>query len=178
MQMARTQTKDEPETEPAYGSNTVTVVCKLPHGIWLQLHEWGESIEPHPLTGTRTVKVARKVGKPILIKGYRGLPFTGPIPGIETNCGYALTPGVPKDFWEKWLEQNKSLLIVKNELIFAHNDKASVKDFTRGNETVICGFEPIDPDNPNRKLNGKSASQSEKNPDAKSRLAISAATND
>jgi hypothetical protein len=176
--MPRNQTKDETATEPAYGANTVTVACKIPHGVWLQLHEWTEATEPHPLTGTRQVKVASKVGKPVQIKGYRGLPFTGPIPGIETLGGYALTYGVPRDFWEKWLEQNQSLLIVKNQLIFAHNEKASIKDFSRGNETVKSGFEPIDPDNPNLKMNGKSAFQTENNPDAQKRLAISAATND
>jgi hypothetical protein len=71
--MARTQSNSS--TDAAYGAATVTVACKMPHGVWLQLHELVECTEPHPALGTRQVKQARKVGEPIMVKGYRGLPF-------------------------------------------------------------------------------------------------------
>jgi hypothetical protein len=150
--MARTQTSPSPDA--AYGAATVTVACKMPNGVWLQLHELVECTEPHPALGTRQVKQARKVGEPIMVKGYRGLPF-GIDPKIDIAGGYALTPGVPRDFWKKWFEQNKHSALVKNHLIFAHHERASVDDFATGNETIRCGLEPIDPDKPMEKLGGR-----------------------
>jgi hypothetical protein len=157
--MARTQTQpqtaDDNPSDIAYGAATVTVACKLPNGVWLQLHEMVEHTEPSP-NGPRQVKMARKVGKPVLIKGYKGFAFDHIEPRNTTIIGgFALTKGVPRDFFEKWCEQNQDSFLLKNQLMFAHVEKASVDDFAKGNESVKNGFEPIDPDNPNTRMGSK-----------------------
>ena len=88
--------------------------------------------------------------------------------------GYAITT-IPRDFWNLWLEQNSENPIVKNRIIWAHPEAESVRDWAKEHSEVKNGREPIDPDAPNKILNGKSAAQAEKNPDAKSRVAISTA---
>jgi hypothetical protein len=130
------------------GGETLTVACKHPGGLVLQLHEWGEVTEPSP-SGPRAVRVARKVGKPVIVKGpslnwfdadYRrkvDFDIIGP---------YALTPGVPADFWRLWLEQYKTSDLVKNRVVFAA-DPASVKSQCRELEKTRSGFEPLDPTN-------------------------------
>ena len=50
-----------------------------------------------------------------------------------------------KDLWEKWLSQNKDSMIVKNGLIFAHSDQASVEAEGREKEACKSGLERLDP---------------------------------
>jgi hypothetical protein len=83
-----------------------------------------------------------------------------------------LTPGVPRDFWEKWLEQNRTSAIVRNQMIFAHVERASVDDFANGNDSLRCGLEPVDPDAPMIKLGGRVGNSAEK------RLGIETADHD
>jgi hypothetical protein len=94
-------------SEPAYGSGTVTVCCKLPNGIYLQLHEMTERTIPDAMIGTRQIKMARAVGDRVLIKGYKGLYHNDEPKDIPIIRGYATTPGIDRFFWESWLEQNK-----------------------------------------------------------------------
>ena len=78
----------------------MTVACKLPNGIWLQLHEMRPMTEPHPMLGTREIGIARKVGEPVLIQGYKGIHHNDEPKDIAIRGGYALTPGVSREFWE------------------------------------------------------------------------------
>jgi hypothetical protein len=89
-----------------------------------------------------------------MIRGYGGLYFDDANhPRYPVIGGYALTPGVPRAFWEQWLEQNKDADYVKNKLIWAHHERKSVESWARDHKDVKCALEPIHPDTPPKSLN-------------------------
>jgi hypothetical protein len=137
-------------TQPNQSNSTatVTVACKHPAGFLLQLHQFADHAIPLPGGGTSKEKMARPVGDPVRIHG----PATphGEAPRAVIVGGYALTSGVPKDFWEKWLEQNKDAALVKNHLIFAYDKEADTRADAKEHAGVRTGMEPIDPKNPTR----------------------------
>lgn len=127
---------------------TVTVACKFPMGLRLRVFEMTEVAEPSP-SGTHMVKMARQIGGPnnyVTIYGYNtdGVHLENSL----VNPGFALTHNVPKLFWELWLEQNRDSALVKNGLIFAHAQPASVADQVKDHEDLVCGLEPIIPTPP------------------------------
>lgn len=128
------------------GSSTVTVACKLPAGLILQIWEMAEVPEGSP-TGTRMIKKAQKKGEPVKLNGC-ALPF-GVSPEFPMPGGYALTT-IPADFWEEWCRQNKDSDVLKNRIIFAHGSENDTATQAReqAREKVKSGFEPIDPKNP------------------------------
>lgn len=127
-------------------ASTVTVACKVPNGMFLQLYKMGKEVEATP-TGHRDVPKAIKVGEPIKLNGCAlrfGETAEFPMPG-----GYALTQ-VPSDFWEAWLEQNQDSDAVRNRVIFASDsqDKTSARAREQHKEGVKSGMEPINPRDP------------------------------
>jgi hypothetical protein len=126
--------------------STVTVACKLPNGLILQLWEMQDQHEASP-TGTRTIQKARKKGEPVKLAGC-ALKF-GQVPEVPMPGGYALTQ-VPADFWEEWVAQNQDADVLLNRIIFAHPtfDAASKQAQEQHVEKVKSGLEPIDPKNP------------------------------
>ena len=56
--------------------------------------------------------------------------------------GFALTHGIPAEFWETWLEQNKLADYVKNNMIFAL-DRAGARDKSRELGELKSGMEPL-----------------------------------
>jgi hypothetical protein len=127
-------------------ASTVTVACKLPNGLILQLWEMGDEFESSP-TGTRTIKKAHKKGEPIKLNGC-ALKF-GQVPEVPMPGGYALTQ-VPADFWEEWVAQDPNRDVLVNRVIFAHStmDATSQQAREQHVEKVKSGLEPIDPKNP------------------------------
>jgi hypothetical protein len=59
---------------------------------------------------------------------------------------------VPKADWEIWLEQNETSDHIRNGLVFAHKQAASLKRQGKDHEGQRTGLEPIDPDNPSRDI--------------------------
>ena len=114
-------TKRVATTAPVTGTDTVTVGCKLPHGLHLDIVKIGEPVDRHTINGSNSSRI---VG------------------------GYGITEGVPRAFWERWLEQSKALAMVKNGLIFAHAEAASVISKAKDGAAEINGFERIDPSKP------------------------------
>jgi hypothetical protein len=136
------------------GSSTVTVACKYPLGFQLRLHALKTNNIPKGGGGYEQEKRWVPVGEIVEIRGYKGLYFDDAShPRYPVIGGYALTPGVNRQFWDQWLEQNKDNPIVKSKLIFAHHEKSSVDSFCRDNKDVLCGLEPIHPDTPPKSLN-------------------------
>lgn len=132
-------------------SATVTVACKLPHGLILRLYRMNEFDEPVLGGGTRRGKIAEQVGDEVRIKGYavpRGMDHTTRI--IGGNIGFALTPGVPRDFFEEWLRQYADLPAVKQGLIFASDKVDTIEKKAKERSKLRNGLEPIDPKNPPR----------------------------
>lgn len=122
---------------------TVTVACKHPHGLILRLHEMVEVDEPS-MGGSRVVKRARQVGEAIKIAGYSIAGSKVPPPA--TTGAFALTPGVPKDFWDAWVKQNKDLDMLEKGLIFAAGTSTYVADKAKERQDMKSGFEPLDPE--------------------------------
>lgn len=125
----------------------VTVACKLPHGVRLRTFNMEKDREPVMGGGTREVKKAVWDGREFVIKGVAAP--AGMAPKARMMGGFALTPGVDKDFWEAWLAQNKESDMVKNGLIFAQTqgDRASLRDNVKDHVKQRSGLEPIDPNN-------------------------------
>ena len=88
---------------------------------------------------------------PIVIIAGTGFPvnppenFTRDRP--ETVAGAALTHGVDKAFWDRWLDENKTSPMVVNGLIFAHEKVDFVKGKARENKALKSGLDPLVPDN-------------------------------
>ena len=123
--------------------NTVIVGCKIPNGLILQLSQMESSREPVMGGGHRDIQTGRKIGPKYLVKG-PAFPV-GSVPRYLIAGGYALTSGIPEDFWNEWVRQNADADIVKNELIIAHKSMEDVEQHCIDNERVVTGLEPVDP---------------------------------
>ena len=128
-------------------TDTVTVGSKLPHGVLLQLCKMSDVMVPVLGGGMRKVQEATRLPKTYKVHGvaiYKGQFPDYRIVG-RPNTGFALTPGIPKDFWDEWLKQNRDNDFVVNGLIFAHVEEASTVDQAREHMLIPSGMEPIDP---------------------------------
>lgn len=134
-------------------SDTVTVACKHPSGYILRLHVNKPAQEMTP-TGNRDIPggVWEPSGEPPVTINGNGINISLMKKGIPPEHamvgGYALTPNVPRAFWEEWCRQNKAHPALKNGLLFAHGDDASVRAQASDGAKIRSGLEPIDPDNP------------------------------
>jgi hypothetical protein len=137
------ETREDMSAKSATG--TVVVCCKIPNGLILQCTRWETDHEPVMGGGSREVRIGRKYGPKHVVRGPK-IPH-GTIPLFTERAGYALTHGIPADFWEEWLKQHKDAPYVQRGLIFAHREVASVTAFCGDNEDVLSGLEPVDPDN-------------------------------
>jgi hypothetical protein len=136
----------EPNTTPApetKSGDTVTVACKMPHGIELRAYRMVEAAEPSP-GGSRLVQKAEQIPGSFTVMG-NSYPEGGAPRASRMEGGYALTPGVPKKLWEQWLADNKDSPMVRNGLIFAHGSERNALAEAREKEKVKSGFERLDP---------------------------------
>jgi hypothetical protein len=135
---------------------TLTVACKIPTGLTLQLFRMEEHVEP--LFGGGQKKVMRAVRThepPVTIKGparYAGKDLPHDIKG---GCG--LTYGVDADFFNRWLEQNKDEPYVKNGMIFAQASGKPTEIDAQINDHIKLrsGLEPLNPSDLPREFKGK-----------------------
>lgn len=102
---------------------TVTVACKLPNGVHLDIRGRGRVT----LRGTA---VAFGVA-PVIVPG-----------------GYALTPDVDEDWWNAWLDLSRDLDIVKKQIVFAMPKPVEARARAREMAELRTGLEPMDPDKP------------------------------
>jgi hypothetical protein len=134
-------------SENTYSNETVTICSKLPMQYILQLHAPVERvIQAHGGTVRETIHLPRNStpSKPtrFIIEGCSFAQNKGPHQQIQN--GYAITHGIPKDFWDEWLSQYKEMDIVKNGFIFAHKESNSVTQHTKDMANEASGFERID----------------------------------
>ena len=125
-------------------AGTVSVACKLPHGLQLRVFDMITTSEPVMGGGMRDVKTARQVGEPVIIKG--NAHPQNEAPRAEISSGYAITHGVDKDFWDLWVAQNASHEAVRNGLIFAHEKPDAINRMSAEKAKIKSGLEPISPD--------------------------------
>ena len=115
-QRAKDNAQAGKQSKPATGTDTVTIGCKMPHGLILDMTEPGEP--------------ARR----FVVKGNNSAKLIG---------GFGITDGVPRDFWNAWLAKNKGLIFVKQGLIFAYGKRADTEDAAEDRGAVVHGFEPM-----------------------------------
>lgn len=136
----------------------VTVACKMPRGIVLHIDEMIDGTEPVLGGGTRKIKQARQKGPTYTLNGPAHAIDKAPTCLIVG--GYALTPGIPREFWEEWMRQNKDSPMVQNRVIFAYESRDHVEGQAREQAEVRSGLEPIVPDSdprlPKRRRQGGS----------------------
>jgi hypothetical protein len=143
------------QTAPATGTDIVSVACKIPSGWMLQLHA------PQTFTAVTPVGNHEVTQYFPIEEDANGNPasfrLNGPAhpqnegPRCRVVLGFAITRGVPRDLWERWCVQNKTLPAFKNGMIheYKDNDRGSLKEY-REQRT---GMERINPANPPRLSN-------------------------
>lgn len=126
---------------------TVSVASKAPFDIILKLYDLVEQSEPVLGGGFRTFKQYReRLGsKTFTIQGNSWPQNKGPHQQIVG--GYAITHGIPKEFWDEWLKQNENADFVKNNMIFAHTEAASVTSKATDQTEIKSNIERLDPSN-------------------------------
>ena len=137
---------------PKKGNGTVTVACKFPAGLVLQLCRKTEYVE-EGAGGTRINRVrwdkdgpTYTVRGPAMPNGQVPKGYVRPV--IEG--GYALTSNIPADFFEQWMDQNKDSPLVTNRIIFAATTRDAAEGQAQDQEEFRSGFEPIEPDSDRR----------------------------
>jgi hypothetical protein len=141
--------KAENNPRPRSGG-TVTVCCKLPSGLILRVYDFVERHVPAGAGQYRLAKVPVPREEEYAVTGYAvpfGMPHDKTIAG-----GYALTPGIPEDFFDYWLAQNKGHPAVKQGLIFAHRQMESARDMAKERAELRSGLEPLNPDKPGDRM--------------------------
>lgn len=132
--------------------DTVVVACKQPNGLILRVFDWVEYEEPN--SGGKTKKIARQSVEAGEYEIHGNAIDMAALQRGEVNHrivgGYGITHGIPKDFWDRWLEENKDSRIVKNGLVLAWPTEQGAVDESRNREKLRSGLEPIDPDRPPR----------------------------
>lgn len=130
----------------------VTIACKLPAGVVLRGQKKQTEREAVLGGGVREYEAWRPTGEQVEIFG-TAVEF-GKAPKTQIVFGYALTHNVSKDLWDNWFEGNKDSPLVKNKLIFAYEKAHDAQDAAKDHESTVSGFEPVDPENPGKKVRG------------------------
>lgn len=134
--------------QPTSGGEKVVVACKL--GVaWFDLQGFEKkTVTENTQVGPRTIEQFVRLPDVVRIRGTaypRGTPPTGYPERPEMYEGYALTRGVDRDFFERWMELNKKAPYVVNGLIFGGTED-QVRGHARELRGRLSGLEPLDPD--------------------------------
>jgi hypothetical protein len=130
-------------------SATVTIACKLPNGIHLDVFRMDDFSE-RTIHGTVIqTKRAVRTGRFTL----KGIKRRTDDSGLA--MGFALTHGVPKAHWDAWLEANKDSPLVQNGIIFASSNSNDARARAREHEAQVSGFEPLNPKDLPKEFRGK-----------------------
>lgn len=126
----------------------VIIACKVAVArLELQLCRKGQVRQQSQNGEERTVEQYFKTGTIWIVRGTAypaGTPPKGFMKRPEEVNGYVLTKGVPKDFWDAWIEQNKQLPMVQNNLIFACDTYDEIDGMTEDHNDIRCGFAPLE----------------------------------
>lgn len=123
-------------------ATTVTVACKLPHGLVIR-----DFVETKHMVdvlggGKRPEKIFRPVGGRIRVKG----PMVPEafIRLVEVVGGYAITEGIDAKVFARWIDANADAPFVTNELIYGHEDGKRVRAWAKDHASIKSGMEPLD----------------------------------
>lgn len=145
-------TSPAPRVQPRGGGagDHVTVACKLPNGFVLEIFDWSTVREYNRAGDIVETRVSRRTGRSHVLNGH-ALDVEdlkkGRYPGYPIEGGYALTPGVPRDLWERWVHDNAGSPLLVNHIIFAASSTERAGAQAREQVEVESGLEPVDQDN-------------------------------
>lgn len=129
----------------------VTVYCNLPMGLRLRLHGLTTADEPVMGGGKREYQVFRPTGDEVVLNG-TAAPFGQARKDRDGAFvlmvnGYGATPNVDKDFWDKWMEQNKGhpLLASVPPGLFARGKAIDALAQAKDMAGARSGLEPLTP---------------------------------
>lgn len=125
-------------------ARTVTVGCKMPNGLILQLWKFHEETEIGPGGQSRKAQVARPDGDPVRLNGFAA-PVGGPQPKHLILGGYGLTPGIDADFMERWMKENALSTLVKNKIVYVAATRDAAESKAEEMASIRSGLEPLDP---------------------------------
>ena len=126
-------------SEPATGTDVVTVYCRHNPGLILRVGEFAERHEAANIHA-RTVKEWQQTGSFTVAGPARRM---GEDAAAQVVGGYAVTHGVPKDLWDKWLSDNEKSAMVQNKVIFAHEKSSYGDGQATEQKGVRTGMEPL-----------------------------------
>jgi hypothetical protein len=126
-------------SEPATGTDVVSVYCKHPHGLILRVGKFVKRTEAAALHA-REVEEWQQLGSFTVAGPARRIGEDAKAPVIG---GYAITHGVPKDLWDEWLKANKDTAMVLNKVIFAHEKSSYGDGQATEQKTIRTGLEPL-----------------------------------
>ena len=168
--MIDTITTAKPQMQrKATGTDTVCVACNLPSGVILQLYdvEGVERVLPNGRVINENICTLRTdqqwalrgpVNRSALAATNRDdrLPedyrmFEGDAP----DTGYALTFGIPKDFWDEWCRINSENPLLKNGHVFAAKNESDVKSIAKEHREFKSGFQGLNQSGDYRVPNGR-----------------------
>lgn len=118
---------------------TVTVACKMPHGLHLQLSDVRMETPPQ---GGREVAVHFPMGDRVTLAGANAGNRDGANPDGRSVAGYGLTE-VDAEFWSRWVEQNKAFPPLVKGLLFAQPTQDKAEGQAREQSDVRAGTEPL-----------------------------------
>lgn len=168
--MTETITAAKPQMQRrATGTDTVTVACNLPNGIILQLYdvELTETVLPNgrvikenqcTLRTDQQWALRGPVNRSALAATNRDDQLPDDYVVIRSDApdaGYALTFGVPKEFWEEWLRINESNPLVKNGHVFAARSESDAKAMAKERREFASGFQGLNQVGDYRVPNGR-----------------------
>ena len=149
----KTETPAAPAVHTPNRGKFVTVASKIPMSITIQLCKPTEKAVSGQ-HGPTTEKFHTPYGAIYVIRG-TGYPEGNKLPkGFpkrpemieDQNGGYALTPGVPADFWNDWLKQNAETEMVLNGMIKAQHDLESLAADAAEHADRDSGLGPLNPE--------------------------------
>lgn len=128
--------------------DVVTVACKLRSGLILRTFRKEQIQLPVIGGGMRDTVQYLPTGEQYIVNGNTA-PWATPLLDSEGNAimmeqSFALTPNIPKAFWELWLSQNATSAVVKNGLIFASAKPLELRAEAKAKRDQKHGLEPID----------------------------------
>ncbi|MBV9997137.1 MAG: hypothetical protein JO127_18180, partial [Caulobacteraceae bacterium] len=123
MAQALAHTAAERNNRPESAGAKVTVASKLPMPYRMRVFKMTSFHEPVMGGGTRESRIAQ-FDREVFINGVS--KRIEDQYGCEVVGGYALTYGVDKDLFDRWLAANKDEPIVTKNLIYAHESAERV----------------------------------------------------
>jgi hypothetical protein len=142
-----------PKAKPLPASTrSMVVCCKIPNGLQLQLQtQQPRFLSNRDSSGAEKIEKVNfwvKSGRVYYVHGpaYPVAPPKGYPKQPMNEGGYALTPGIPVEFWNTWLEQNELADYVLSDMIYAEPSLEDAIARSRENEKTLSGMEPLSTD--------------------------------